>query len=246
MANLRSLKQLTQPYSNQISPNWAKRCARISNAQKCLNTIYGIGRYNKSVVSLTYREHFHFGGLLQREPAWTETVLSLTVRKLSCWLCFTYPSSMLTRCGVCQKAPTYIHPTVTASWSGVHLIVLNMGSPPGLNFALFYWKSCSYIPCPVPADLWQLPWDSWVHPGSTLWTRMLRPKVTLFNSLGFVCVGLLFSHLWFRALWEGGCCLVIELWHAVQLRCLHHMPAWLYADVQLSMTLTYENSCAVP
>lgn len=50
MANLWSLKQLTQPYSNQISPNWDKRYARISNAQKCLNMIYGIGRYNKSVV----------------------------------------------------------------------------------------------------------------------------------------------------------------------------------------------------
>lgn len=67
------------------------------------------------------------------------------------------------------------NPTQTASWSGVHLTVLSTGSPHGSDFtasvwirvALFYWKSCSYIPCQFLADLWQLPWGSWVHQGST-------------------------------------------------------------------------------
>ncbi len=36
MVNARSLKQFTSPYSNQISPDWGKWYAHISNAQECL------------------------------------------------------------------------------------------------------------------------------------------------------------------------------------------------------------------
>lgn len=44
-------------------------------------------------------------------------------------------------------------------------------------------------PPAVLADLWQLPWGSWVHPGSPLWTWTLPAKMTLFQTLDFACVG---------------------------------------------------------
>lgn len=97
-----------------------------------------------------------------------------------------------------------------------------MGSPPGFHFtasmlirvALFYWKSCSYIPCLVLADLWQLPWGSRTHQGSSNWlcSRMLLAKMT--HSSGRVCINLLFTYSQFHRS-EGGCCLVTELWGAV-------------------------------
>lgn len=53
----------------------------------------------------------------------------------------------------------------------------------------------------------------------SLWTRMLLAKMTvvkMFNSVGCVCVSLLFSHWWFHIRGRGNC-LIIELWRAVWL-----------------------------
>lgn len=53
----------------------------------------------------------------------------------------------------------------------------------------FIGKLVHISPRAVLADLWQLPWGSWVHPGSPLWTWTLPAKMTLFQTLDFACVG---------------------------------------------------------
>lgn len=119
-----------------------------------------------------------------------------------------------------------------------------------VRVASFYWKSCSNIPFPVLADLWQLPRGSWIHLGSTQRTWTLFAETTAswqFRSCLREAHRAFLQHA-HRAL-KRRRCFVTELWMAVWLRRWRSMPTWLN-DMQLSyftggrMSLT-ESGCVV-
>lgn len=111
----------------------------------------------------------------------------------------------------------------------------------GQSCLFFYWKSCSYIPFPVLADLWQLPRGSWRHPGSTQRARTLFAETTAFWRFRSClrAAHRAFVQLAYRPL-KNRRCLVTELWLAVWLRRWRRTPARLH-DVQLSFSTCRQN-----
>lgn len=113
--------------------------------------------------------------------------------------------------------------TLTASWSGVHLITLNMGSPPGFDLkSLHAGQSCLVLL--EILFIYSLPSPRWPLTAPMGLTGTSRKHYSaelsghgccLLTRHSWSCSTVwLFSHSWFHIRGRV-CCPVIELWESV-------------------------------